>query len=106
MLLVSNTLDPITPIENGLEGRRLFQGAGLLVGDAAGHTSLVTANKCVQKEIGRFFSGSWKEGRDGGLGEVKCGVEAGPFGALVNVTGSLEARNYREGIWKGTKKLL
>lgn len=103
MLFVSNTRDPITPIENGRAAREMFKDAGLLVGDATGHTSLVTGNECVQREIRGFFNGGWKERKDG-LGEVRCELEVGPFGVLVNV--SLEGRGEWVGVSVGKKRLL
>ncbi|KAF7331462.1 hypothetical protein MKEN_00024900 [Mycena kentingensis (nom. inval.)] len=58
MLIVSNTMDPITPIENGLLVNSMMpESSRLIIQDGPGHVSLSMPTLCTQKLIRGYFAG-------------------------------------------------
>ncbi|KAB8293767.1 hypothetical protein EYC80_009252 [Monilinia laxa] len=74
VLLVSNTLDPATPIKNRKTWAPKFKDARLLTIEAIGHTSLAANNSCANHKIRHFLQTGNLPGHDS-----RCVVEAGPF---------------------------
>lgn len=85
ILFVSNTIDPITPIQNGKKGARIFEGAELLTVEGTGHSVSATENKCAYSKINTFFQSGTLPGENN-----YCALEMGPFN--VTLTGPLEKR--------------
>ncbi|KAE9372919.1 hypothetical protein N431DRAFT_376208 [Stipitochalara longipes BDJ] len=85
MLVVSNTLDPVTPIMNGKKSARIFSNAELLTIEGTGHTSLGSQNACASKKIGAFFQTGTLPGEDN-----YCPLEAGPWN--ITFAGPLDKR--------------
>ena len=57
ILLVSNTFDPVTPIDAAVDTqRRCGESASLLIQNGFGHCSLAQPSKCIAKHIRRYFT--------------------------------------------------
>ncbi|KAJ6582248.1 TAP-like protein-domain-containing protein [Mycena capillaripes] len=74
ILLVGNTMDPVTPLWNAKKMSQGFAGSVVLTQDSAGHCSLSGPSICTQKHIRNYFL-------DGTLPppETVCPVISGPF---------------------------
>ncbi|KAJ5888611.1 hypothetical protein N7495_008652 [Penicillium taxi] len=55
MLLVSNILDPVTPLWSAKHMSKLFPGSSVLQQDSEGHTTIAAPSICVAKEIRKYF---------------------------------------------------
>ncbi|KAF2642349.1 hypothetical protein P280DRAFT_447650 [Massarina eburnea CBS 473.64] len=55
ILFVSNKIDPVTPLSAAKRMRANFGGAGLLVQNAAGHTSGSTMSRCTFGYFAKYF---------------------------------------------------
>lgn len=55
ILFVSNTADPVTPLNSGRIMHSKFSNSGLLVNDQAGHCSFSTTNLCAYEKIRTYF---------------------------------------------------
>lgn len=98
MLFVSNTFDPITPIDDGRKWVGEFEDAQLLTSDSAGHTTIDAQNLCAFAKINAFFQNGTLPGQ-----ENFCPTEAGPFG--VTLAGGLAKRSEVSEITKMIKSL-
>ncbi|TCD60115.1 hypothetical protein EIP91_010703 [Steccherinum ochraceum] len=75
ILVVSNTLDPVTPLASGLRVQELLgSSARLLVVDSPGHCSLALPSHCLKTHVNAFFANGTLP-PEGTL----CPVSAGPF---------------------------
>ncbi|KAI0133947.1 TAP-like protein-domain-containing protein [Xylariales sp. AK1849] len=81
ILFVSNTYDPVTPIENALTSAPNYKNAQVLTIDGMGHTTSATQNNCGYAKISAYFQTSKLPGND-----YLCPLEAGPFGIVLNGT--------------------
>jgi pimeloyl-ACP methyl ester carboxylesterase len=81
ILFVSNTYDPVTPIENSAANAPKFKGAQVLKVDGMGHTVSNTKNVCAFGKMRAYFQSSKLPGKDN-----MCPLEAGPFGVQLNGT--------------------
>ncbi|KAJ7198642.1 hypothetical protein C8J57DRAFT_1504457 [Mycena rebaudengoi] len=62
MLIVSNTMDPITPIESGLRINSLMRDSTrLIIQDGPGHCSTATPTLCTTKLVRGYFEGKLPE---------------------------------------------
>ncbi|KAJ7022172.1 hypothetical protein C8F04DRAFT_1049147 [Mycena alexandri] len=58
MLIVSNTMDPVTPIENGLRMNALMPNSTrLIIQDGPGHCSTATPTPCTENLVRGYFAG-------------------------------------------------
>ncbi|KAJ7187336.1 Alpha/Beta hydrolase protein [Mycena filopes] len=58
MLIVSNTMDPVTPLQNGLRMNALMpHSSRLIIQDGAGHCSSATPTKCTMDLVRGYFTG-------------------------------------------------
>ncbi|CAG8893419.1 unnamed protein product [Penicillium egyptiacum] len=55
MLLVSNTLDPVTPLHSAQHMSQIFPGSRLLQQESEGHTTVTAPSICVAKAIRHYF---------------------------------------------------
>lgn len=55
ILFVSNTADPVTPLNSGRIMHSKFSNSGLLVNDQAGHCSFSATNMCAYEKIKTYF---------------------------------------------------
>lgn len=55
LLFVSNTADPVTPLNSGRIMHSKFPNSGLLVNDQAGHCSFSATNMCAYEKIRTYF---------------------------------------------------
>lgn len=60
LLLVSNTLDPVTPLEAAVDAQRRFgafgdKTASVLIQKAYGHCSTSQASRCTTEKIKQYF---------------------------------------------------
>ncbi|KAJ4382867.1 hypothetical protein N0V86_002092 [Didymella sp. IMI 355093] len=55
VLFVSNTADPVTPLNSGRIMHSKFPNSGLLVNDQAGHCSFSATNMCAYAKIRTYF---------------------------------------------------
>ncbi|RDW58803.1 hypothetical protein BP6252_13279 [Coleophoma cylindrospora] len=101
ILFVSNTFDPVTPIEDSRKMINYFKDAQLLTIDGIGvgvvqifpyfvfvsifltyasfiHTSQATNNSCASTKIGAYFQSGALPGESN-----FCELEAGPFGVVI-----------------------
>ncbi|KAH8597744.1 Alpha/Beta hydrolase protein [Bisporella sp. PMI_857] len=83
ILFISNTRDPVTPIENGRNSTKLFKDSQLLTIDGSGNRNFLSS------DIAAYFQSGKLPGD-----ESFCALEAGPW--KVSVPGGLESR----GDWK------
>ena len=81
ILYISNTIDPVTPIDNSLKWSPLYIGSQVLTIEAVGHTSRAANNTCANSKIGRFF----QTGELPGAGTI-CKAEAGAFGITTDLS--------------------
>jgi pimeloyl-ACP methyl ester carboxylesterase len=56
LLIVSNTIDPVTPLWAARQVAEGFPGSGLLVQDAVGHASISAASKCTRGHFDRYLA--------------------------------------------------
>lgn len=73
-LWVSNSLDPVTPIDGAREMSQNFDGSVLLEQDSVGHGSFTAPSKCTRDAIGIYF----QRGSLPAAGTV-CPADRGPF---------------------------
>ncbi|CZR56074.1 uncharacterized protein PAC_05962 [Phialocephala subalpina] len=78
ILFVSNTLDMITPHQNGVNGTTRFSGSQLLTIEGIGHTSSATQNLCAFGKLNIFFQTGKLPGKDN-----YCPLEAGPWNVTL-----------------------
>ena len=87
ILVVSNSLDPVTPLVSAQNMTETFEGARLLVSDGYGHVSFGNPNVCMARHAQAYFA-------NGTLPEVgaRCVIEAVPFTnyTLVNFLDALK----------------
>ncbi|KAF8184038.1 hypothetical protein K438DRAFT_1123348 [Mycena galopus ATCC 62051] len=58
MLIVSNPIDPITPIQSGLRINSLMPGSTrLIIQDGPGHCSTATPTLCTRKLVREYYAG-------------------------------------------------
>ncbi|KAF8146414.1 hypothetical protein K438DRAFT_1869647 [Mycena galopus ATCC 62051] len=58
MLIVSNTMDPITPIESGLRINSLMpDSTRIIIQDGPGHCSTATPTLCTRKLVREYYAG-------------------------------------------------
>ncbi|TVY25840.1 Tripeptidyl aminopeptidase [Lachnellula hyalina] len=81
ILFVSNTYDPVTPIENSISSVPNYKNAQLLTIDGMGHTASAPVNYCGFAKMKAYFQTSQLPGNDS-----FCPLEAGPFGIVLNGT--------------------
>ncbi|KAI9056406.1 hypothetical protein FKP32DRAFT_1586161 [Trametes sanguinea] len=83
MLIISNTLDPATPLTSGqlAQERQGNASARLLVQDGPGHTSLALPSVCKAAAVRAYFA----NGTLPAVGTV-CPVDASPFPSTANAT--------------------
>ncbi|KAI1084143.1 TAP-like protein-domain-containing protein [Whalleya microplaca] len=81
ILFVSNTYDPVTPIENALSSVPNYKNAQVLTIDGMGHTISATQNACGYAKLSAYFQTSKLPGNDS-----FCPLEAGPFSIVLNGT--------------------
>ncbi|KAI7357476.1 hypothetical protein KC357_g6473 [Hortaea werneckii] len=55
LLLIGNTMDPVTPVRNAHKMAKGFHGAVALTQDSAGHCSSSTFSRCTRKYIRQYF---------------------------------------------------
>ncbi|KAI7155612.1 hypothetical protein KC349_g6831 [Hortaea werneckii] len=55
LLLVGNTMDPVTPVRNTYKMAKGFEGAVTLTQDSAGHCSASTFSRCTRGYIRQYF---------------------------------------------------
>ena len=55
ILFISNTADPVTPLQSGRQMSSLFPGSSLLVSDHAGHCTLSGVNTCLLEHTKAYF---------------------------------------------------
>ncbi|KAJ7111239.1 TAP-like protein-domain-containing protein [Mycena epipterygia] len=55
LLLVGNTLDPVTPLAGAMKTAKAFPGSALLTQDAVGHTSLTAPSMCTFSYFRQYF---------------------------------------------------
>ncbi|KAF3046456.1 hypothetical protein E8E12_009594 [Didymella heteroderae] len=55
ILFISNTADPVTPLNSGRIMHSKFPNSGLLVNDQAGHCSFSETNLCAYEKIRTYF---------------------------------------------------
>jgi hypothetical protein len=80
-MFVSNTIDPVTPLENSLAWSPRFSGSRVLTIEAVGHSSLAANNACANSKIGHFFqTGELPEA------DTVCKGEAGAFGLTIDLS--------------------
>ncbi|KAF2113432.1 TAP-like protein-domain-containing protein [Lophiotrema nucula] len=56
LLILSNTIDPATPLISAQEMHSAFPGSALLVNEAVGHATFNAPSDCVFKHIKEYFS--------------------------------------------------
>ncbi|CZR51827.1 uncharacterized protein PAC_01704 [Phialocephala subalpina] len=78
MLVVSNTLDFKTPLENGYTCVQKFPGAELLTVHGTGHTSPELNNSCAFQKIATYFKTGAVPGEDN-----HCPEEPGPWNVTI-----------------------
>ncbi|KAF7290832.1 hypothetical protein MIND_01324400 [Mycena indigotica] len=62
MLIVSNTMDPITPIESGLRINSLMpESSRIIIQDGPGHCSLAITTLCTAKLVRDYYAGKLPE---------------------------------------------
>ncbi|KAJ8059894.1 hypothetical protein OCU04_011518 [Sclerotinia nivalis] len=81
ILFVSNTYDPVTPIENSLASAPNYKNAQILTIDGMGHTSSATQNYCAFEKIATYFQTGKLPGNDS-----FCPLETGTFNIILNGT--------------------
>jgi len=91
MLFVSNTYDPVTPIENSHSAIRIFPRAQIVTVEGSGHTSEATLNTCSFGKIRAYLQDTQLPGQDS-----YCAVESTPFGVSLN--GTLQENIQRYGL--------
>ncbi|KAJ7616540.1 TAP-like protein-domain-containing protein [Roridomyces roridus] len=74
LLLVGNTVDPVTPLWAANKMSKGFAGSVVLTQDSIGHGSPAAPSLCTQKHIRRYF----REGVLPKVGTV-CSTDGGPF---------------------------
>ncbi|KAJ7472158.1 hypothetical protein FB451DRAFT_1036968 [Mycena latifolia] len=88
MLVVSNTMDPITPIQSGLRINSLMHDSTrMIIQDGPGHCSLAVPTLCTIKLVRGYFAGNLPEN-----GTI-CGTAYNYFPAPSNETSALIAVN-------------
>ncbi|PSN69676.1 hypothetical protein BS50DRAFT_487989, partial [Corynespora cassiicola Philippines] len=55
ILWISNTADPVTPLQSGRHMQNKFPGSAILVQDSAGHCSISTPTLCTYEAIRKYF---------------------------------------------------
>ncbi|KAJ6099007.1 hypothetical protein N7467_000542 [Penicillium canescens] len=55
LLIVSNTLDPVTPLHSAQHMAQMFPGSGLLQQESEGHTTIAAPSICIAKAIRNYF---------------------------------------------------
>ncbi|KAL3412776.1 TAP-like protein-domain-containing protein [Aspergillus fumigatus] len=85
ILLVSNTLDPVTPLRSAKRMSEKFPGSVVLQQDSEGHTTLAAPSLCVGKAIRTYFQSGVLP--DPGM---VCGADLKP---LLGESGSVHAMN-------------
>ncbi|EMR71946.1 putative alpha beta hydrolase fold family protein [Eutypa lata UCREL1] len=81
ILFVSNTYDPVTPIDNSISSAPNYKNAEILTIDGMGHTTSATANLCGYAKVAAYFQTNQMPGNDS-----FCPLETGPFGIILNGT--------------------
>ncbi|ETS76227.1 hypothetical protein PFICI_11614 [Pestalotiopsis fici W106-1] len=81
LLFVSNTYDPVTPIENSFASAPRYKNAQVLTVDGMGHGISATLNTCAYKKMAAYFQTNALPGNDS-----FCALESGPFGVILNGT--------------------
>ncbi|KAF3022556.1 hypothetical protein E8E14_012942 [Neopestalotiopsis sp. 37M] len=81
MLFVSNTYDPVTPIENSIMSAPKYKNAQVLTVDGMGHGLSATFNTCAYTKMATYFQTDTLPGNDS-----FCALELGPFGVVLNGT--------------------
>ncbi|TVY85210.1 putative hydrolase [Lachnellula suecica] len=81
VLFVSNTYDPVTPIENSISSVPNYKNAQMLTIDGMGHTTSATRNTCGYAKIRAYFQTNQLPG-NGSF----CPLEVGPFNIVLNGT--------------------
>ncbi|KAJ7485407.1 Alpha/Beta hydrolase protein [Mycena latifolia] len=80
MLVVSNTMDPITPIESGLRINSLMPNSTrLIIQDGPGHGALAIPTPCTLKLVRGYFAGNLPD--NGTTCETAYNYFPGPAGA-------------------------
>ncbi|KAF2099798.1 hypothetical protein NA57DRAFT_55739 [Rhizodiscina lignyota] len=91
ILFVSNTYDPVTPIENSFSSAPNYKDAQVPTVDGMGHTSSSSYNLCGFAKVRAYFQTNQLPGNDS-----FCPLEAGPFNIILN--GTLKASIERAGL--------
>ena len=55
LLFVSNTVDPVTPLKDGVKMAKIFVDAGLIEQQSEGHCSLAAVSECTIEKIRAYF---------------------------------------------------
>ncbi|CAA7269867.1 unnamed protein product [Cyclocybe aegerita] len=55
LLIIGNTLDPITPLAAAKEAVKAFPGSVLLTQDSPGHASVTTPSECTYRHVRNYF---------------------------------------------------
>jgi hypothetical protein len=80
MLLITNRLDPVTPINNAYTTRNRFEGSRILEIDGMGHCSYAAPSKCADEAIKAYF----QRGELPNEGVV-CKSDKTPFGEVGGI---------------------
>ncbi|MCJ1441551.1 MAG: hypothetical protein MMC23_002040 [Stictis urceolatum] len=83
IVLVSNTYDPVTPIENAISGTQKYWNAQRVTVEGTVHTSQVSPNTCLFAKLRAYFQADVLPGTD-----AYCLLEQQPFG--VSLKGTIE----------------
>ncbi|GJE95991.1 alpha/beta hydrolase [Phanerochaete sordida] len=103
ILFISNTLDPVTPIQSGRKMSKGFSNSVLLTQNSTGHSSLSGFSACAAQAIGAFFANGTLPTED-----TICQPDTQPF-APTNDTasaGAIGRRDLRAADFSAAKRAL